>query len=68
MGIKGGFEKVVEQLVENCCELEICNNDGDTALHVAVQNQNTQIARYLVEMGISVDLKNNVSPYPGLIK
>ncbi len=46
----GGFEKIVQQLVKNKCDVNARNNNGITALHVACQLGMIEVVKLLLKV------------------
>lgn len=57
-------EFITNALNENSIRLNYRNNDGDTALHLAVEVCNENIVDLLVRKGARVDIKNNLNKTP----
>ncbi|XP_055848446.1 serine/threonine-protein phosphatase 6 regulatory ankyrin repeat subunit A-like [Episyrphus balteatus] len=54
----------IEILLANKANINSKNENGDTALHIAVQYENTNIVETLVKNGADIDSKNNVYVTP----
>ena len=50
----------MECLARAGCLLDVANNDGETALHVAAARGYHSIVRFLVENGADLDATDNV--------
>ncbi|XP_014768751.1 uncharacterized protein LOC106868134 [Octopus bimaculoides] len=53
-----GHEDVLRLLIQNKADLNVTNAKGDTALFLAIQNDQVHIVRMLIEYGCNVYLKN----------
>ncbi|CAI9722032.1 transient receptor potential cation channel subfamily A member 1-like [Octopus vulgaris] len=53
-----GHEDVLQLLIQNKADLNVTNAKGDTALFLAIQNDQMHIVRMLIEFGCEVYLKN----------
>lgn len=60
-----GQEKVVAALVEQKCELNAQDVDGNTPLHLAIYNQHATIIEILIRQpNIDLKMKNNAGQSP----
>ena len=57
--------EILEYLLGKSCDLNSKDSSGDTALHIACNLENADLESWLVEKGISKDVKNNdgLTPY-----
>ncbi|XP_055848926.1 putative ankyrin repeat protein RF_0381 [Episyrphus balteatus] len=55
---------IIEILLANKANINSKNENGDTALHIALQNNNTYIVETLVKNGADIDSKNNMYVTP----
>ena len=55
-----GYRRVVEILARAGCLLQLANNEGETAIHVAAVRGNYNIVQFLVENGVNLNATNNV--------
>lgn len=53
-----GHEDILRLLKQNNADLNVTNAKGDTALFLAIQNEQMHIVRMLIEFGCNVHLKN----------
>lgn len=52
---------MVEFLVRHEAQLEAKDEDGNSPLHLAVENKHLMVTQLLLESGTTADLDNNVS-------
>ncbi|XP_055848447.1 uncharacterized protein LOC129913682 [Episyrphus balteatus] len=55
---------IIEMLLAKKANINSRNGNGDTALHITVENNNTNIAQTLVKNGADIDSKNNMYVTP----
>ena len=56
-----GHLEVVDFLLHHDADILVQDEDGNTPLHVAVENRQTHVVQLLLEDGNPTDLQNNVS-------
>lgn len=59
-----GFDSVVHYFLQNGVSLEACDNDGNTAIFYAVENNRKTIVEKLIAAGVIIDLSNRQSLTP----
>jgi ankyrin repeat protein len=57
-------EDLVTSLVDRGADVRLQDGDGDTALHLAVQNGNLKLTKMFVSKGAPLDVKNKVGGTP----
>lgn len=50
-------------LTENSCKLDSVDIEGNTALHLACEEERTEVAELLVQCGASTDVLNKVRAF-----
>ena len=57
--------ETLQYLLDKTCDLNSKDSSGDTALHIALNLENADLEAWLIEKGISKDVKNNdgLTPY-----
>lgn len=55
---------IVEMLLKSRFPIDLRNNNGDTALHIAAQKGNLDNIKALVKSGANIDILNNASLSP----
>ena len=61
-----GSLKVVKCLIENGANINIRDNNGQTPLYHAADEDKFEIVKYLIDFGAWIDLKNTVNNYTPL--
>ena len=56
--------KTMKLLVKNKCNINMKDNEGNTAFHYAVMNENTKLIVYLLEHGVKLNIRNNKRKSP----
>ena len=56
-----GFLSVSRLLIDSGCDINLCNNKGQTALFLAVKNKRKYMVKCLLESGANVNMKYNKS-------
>ena len=59
-----GSIEVVKSLIEAGASLEIQNQEGDTALHIAIKNGRTEIAKLLIAAEAPLEIQNKYGNTP----
>lgn len=61
---------VIQELISNDCKTDLINKDGDTLLHIAIYNKNSNIIKYLLEKHYyeDIDAKNEILGFTPLHK
>ena len=49
----------IRMIIKNGCELDLRNNVGNTALHIALENKKSAISKFLVKSGAKVNIRND---------
>ena len=52
-----GYKELATFLLVNGADINVRNKDGNTALMIAVRNDNTEIATFLIENGADLEAK-----------
>ncbi|PIC69359.1 hypothetical protein CSV77_14235 [Sporosarcina sp. P16b] len=61
-----GEMKIVADLIENHADLNVRDDEGRTALMIAVYNEDAEMAEILLDAGANVDLQDNMKNNPFL--
>ena len=59
-----GYIKMVQLLLVHRCEVDFTDTEGNTALHVACQDDVMDIAKLLIEHGADIHKKNKEEKTP----
>lgn len=54
-----GLEKVVQLLIQHQSDVDVKDNDGNTALHLAVDYGHDKVVQQLLEHGSNVSIRNS---------
>lgn len=58
------FKDVIKPLIQAGADIQVADNDGNTALHYALQYGDQGVARYLIKKGADYNLPNNDGKTP----
>jgi len=56
---QGGHWECIEKLCQNFSDLDVCDKNGQTALHIACREGHYDLARVLLEHGCSPNIRDN---------
>lgn len=59
--IAAGDYELVKELIKAGANINFQNEEGDTLLHIAVLNRNRKMLNLLIEVGIDLNIKNNIN-------